>query len=510
MCGIVGYISNNDKLYMGVKDHFMRFALALDTLRGEDSTGLFTVTKRFTVKSLRTTMPGDQFVQSKGYLKKYKTGWAQIGHNRAATRGEISIANTHPFTFGPVTLVHNGTLKADGSNFDTYDKSIGVVDSMQIALALSERPANQAKEVLEQIDGSFAIVWSDTRDESINMARNLDRPLHICFNATKSIMWFMSDGHHLYSINKSLGIHEAKGQSIFEMDRNKILKFKKGSCVPEVIKYDPFVYSYYQQNVNSKKKTSVVTPIGGKDNSSVPARQHLDRWKAAKKKESSSVLTKSEIDGNESSQKVTIQGRLRRVPSCMQAALAAELYLSPDDLLQFQPDDAEIMVDGTYLVYGTMIHKDWSDTPWDMTVYGVSKVQYRAYKEQDWLVRPIGLCPPHSYDPINSAVMGSLVHCDWMKYLAKIPDSDKEEDDKEGDLFGTDIYQDLVVPGPGGDMIEWPKLQKLLAAGCVNCLMDIYDDDITQCLLVNNNQDLCCVACVKEMTNASCIIPTIN
>lgn len=510
MCGIVGYISNNDKIYEGAKDHFMRYALALDTLRGEDSTGLITLSKRFTVKTIKTTMAGDAFVHSDEYKKKFRTGWAQIGHNRAATRGGINIGNTHPFTFGAVTMVHNGTLYRDGESLKTYDKKIGNVDSMQICYALSKYPPEKAAEVLSQIDGSFALVWSDSRDESINMARNSERPLHISFNASKSIMWYMSDGHHLHSINKSFGQHECKGQSVFEMDRQKILKFRKGDTQPEVIKFNPFVrtVNYGNQNKNKQtKKTTVIstktTKNGGK-NSKSALDIAGDRWK--RKLESNS--TSNSTDGNESLVKVDLQGRKRKVPNCMQAALLSELSLSPEDLLQFQPDDAEQLPNGNYVVYGTMLYKDWGDAPLEMTIHNVKKVQYRAYKEDDWLVRPIGLCPPHEFDRKNSAVLGYLIHCDWTGYQATCypeTDTDSSDGDKEADSAGS-----ILIPGPNGSMIAWSKLRPMLEGGCINCGTDLINAEVEECIEVNNGQDLICEVCVEELTKTNAIIPTIN
>ena len=512
MCGIVGYISNNDKIYEGPKDHFMRYALALDTLRGEDSTGLITLSKRFTVKTLKTTMAGDAFVHSADYKKKFRTGWAQIGHNRAATRGGITIENTHPFTFGSVTMVHNGTLYQGGNSLETFDKKIGDVDSMQICYALSKYPPEKAAEVLSQIDGSFALVWSDSRDESINMARNSERPLHFTFNSSKSIMWYMSDGHHLHSINKSFGQHECKGQSVFEMDRQKILKFRKGDTKPEVIKFNPFVRTVYgNQNKWKKpktqdKKTTVITikntKTGGKNSKSA-----LEIAGETWKRKLESCSTSNSINGKESPVKVELQGRKRKVPSCMQAALKSELYLTPEDLLQFQPDDAEQLPNGNYVVYGTMIHKDWSDTPWEMTIYNVPKIQYRAYKDADWLVRPIGLCPPHEFDRHNAATLGHLIHCDWDGYNATCyPESDSSDDDKEEDSADSPI----LVPGPNGCMMLWSKLRPMLEGGCINCGEDMINEEMQDCIEVNNGQDLICAGCVKELTETNAIIPTIN
>ena len=484
MCGIVGYISQNDKLYEGPKDHFMRYALALDTLRGEDSTGIITLSKKFTVKTMKTMLPGDAFVHSPEYLKKFKTGWAQIGHNRAATAGKVSIENAHPFTFGDVTLVHNGTLYRGGDSLDTYDKTLDV-DSMQIALALSKYPPEKAREVLSQIDGAFALVWSDRRDGSINMARNSERPLHFAFNANKSVLWYMSDGHHLHSINKSFGRHECKGQNVYEMDKMKILKFKKGEMRPEVTSFDPFTRTVYQAPTKP-----AATKSGGQTSA---LKRASERWDKSLNGGSTTKSTSG------STVKVDLQGRKRKVPLPMQKALLSELSLTPDHLLRFIPDMAMEMDSGRFTVYGQVEHADWGDTPWEMTIYNVPKVQFNAYKRHDWLVRPIGITHPHEFDQKSPAVLGHLVHCDWKGYAEKRKEEKAaNDDDKESD--SPTSTGDILVKGPNGSYYEWPKLREMLEDGCINCGMDLTNEEPSECMEVNDGKDLICKGCVKELT----------
>jgi len=491
MCGIVGYISQNDNIYVEPKLHFMRYALALDTLRGEDSTGIITLSKRFKVNTLKTTIPGDRFVHHKDYQKGLTAGWAKIGHNRAATRGKVNVDNAHPFTFKTVTMVHNGTLRDGGFSLPTYDAKIGEVDSMQIAHALAEHAPEECGKVLSEIHGSYALVWTDTRDESINMVRNSERPLHFTWNNNKDMMWFMSDGHHLHSINKSFGQHACRGGTIFEMDQLKVLKFRKGSAEPEVIKYNPFVppVTRVMYRNGQTTKTTKGTKTGGKNrsatNTTAMQRAH-QRW--AKSIESSGTEKKG--SGSVSNVRIRLQGRLRTIPKCMLTSLRSEFCLGPDDLLRFQPEDAVSLENGNYRVSGTVFHKDWMDTPLDMTINEVRKVEYRAYKKDDWLVRPIGVCAANEFDKRHCGMLGMLVHCDWNGYakaeLAKEAVEDKEE-------------EKVMVVGPGGKEVEWPKLKKLLEAGCINCGMDLLNAPVSEMLEVNNGHDLCCKECIQEL-----------
>jgi len=501
MCGIVGYISQNDNLYKAPKDHFMRYALALDTLRGDDSTGLVTLSNKFTVKTMKSMLPGDAYVHSADYLKNFKTGWAQIGHNRAATAGKVNIENAHPFTFGDITLVHNGTLYQDGKSLPTYDASLPV-DSMQIALALSKFPPNKAGEVLSKIDGAFALVWSDRRDGSINMARNSERPLHFTFNSNKNVMWYMSDGHHLHAINKSFRGHECRGQNIYEMDRLRILKFRKGDMKPEVIKFDPFVRTLAKSTATKGTHTAGKATSSGGQTSAL--QRASERWEKSIVKSGDTDT----ISGSGSIVKVDLQGKFRKVPLPMQKALRSELCLSPDDLLRFTPDEAVLMPNDKYTVYGTMYHRDWGDTPWEMTLYNVPKVQYNAYRRHDWLVRPVGICHPHLFDKVNPAVLGKLIHCDWNGYYEKyLKDNDSSDDDKEGDSTG-----DILVPGPGGSYVTQSELAAYLAGSCINCGGALTNEEPSECVIVNDGKDVICEDCVTELTVSALhsAPPTIN
>ncbi len=498
MCGIVGYISQNDNLYKGPKDHFMRYALALDTLRGADSTGLVTLSKRFTVKSMKTLMPGDVFVHSNEYLKKYKTGWAQFGHNRAATKGSITEENAHPFTFGAVTMVHNGTLLNGGKSLPTFDPKIGDVDSMQIAYALSQYDPEDAADVLKEIEGSFALVWADSRDESINMARNSQRPLHFTFNSKKTVLWYMSDGHHLHSINKSFGNHECKGTGIFELDRFKILKFRKGSTAPEVAKFNPFISVVRRQEakkeVGPQTTTKTHTQSGGQNNSAQKRNGPINLGKEEKGKST----TTRPASGSLSDVRIELGGKTRRIPACMQHTLREEFDLTPSDLLQFQPDDAIQLSNGNYVVYGVVLHEPWGNVPFDMTLHNVKKAQWRAYKDYDWVVRPIGVCPPSEFDPKTGGVLGHLVHCEWDKYAraqtAGSYGKESSDDEKEDDSAG-----DTVVRGPGGVMTGWDTLKLLLNGACINCGDGLLEGDVEKMQFANDRRDLICEDCVIEL-----------
>ena len=167
MCGIVGVIGSIGLLERRVFQQLLKVGV----LRGDDSTGVFSDDKRGQCWYHKETDTPCHFVLDVPTVSVIdKASSFLIGHNRAATAGAINAENAHPFAFGNITLVHNGTLDT------TYNlRSKHAVDSAQICEELATEPDTVA--VLEKLDGAFALVWHDTVKRTINIARNDDRPL---------------------------------------------------------------------------------------------------------------------------------------------------------------------------------------------------------------------------------------------------------------------------------------------------------------------------------------------
>ncbi|MDE2097324.1 MAG: hypothetical protein KGL39_08785 [Patescibacteria group bacterium] len=120
-----------------------------------------------------------------------------IGHARSSTSDGWNLAdeNAHPFQFGPVTMVHNGTIR----NYRTLDSGIEhPVDSAHVAACLSK--SDDPKEVLEQLMGPFALVWHDARDGTLNFAKNNEKPLFFCFIEKENTMFWGSELEAMYAV----------------------------------------------------------------------------------------------------------------------------------------------------------------------------------------------------------------------------------------------------------------------------------------------------------------------
>lgn len=181
MCGIVGIVSRHKGGFWSRHADLFTYMLAFDSIRGEDSTGLFAVTKRNRIDLLKGDADGYLFTRSKNYqdlAKKIPSDYQiVIGHNRKATAGAITPANAHPFQENHIIIVHNGVVR----NFDKLSKDIKNGEELEVdSHALAHLLAKQdAKTALEQINGAFALVWYDAKNRTLNLARNDERPLGI-------------------------------------------------------------------------------------------------------------------------------------------------------------------------------------------------------------------------------------------------------------------------------------------------------------------------------------------
>lgn len=176
MCGIVAVIS---KAKWGMsRDEVDMFSdlLYIDALRGMDSTGTFMVNTHGDVSILKEASDASTFRGSKEFAdlmrESVRMGVALVGHNRAATRGVISDQNAHPFVVDDrITLVHNGTLYGDHKKLADTE-----VDSHAIA-HLIHKHGDDVEAAIQEVSGAYALIWSDFKNQSINILRNSQRPM---------------------------------------------------------------------------------------------------------------------------------------------------------------------------------------------------------------------------------------------------------------------------------------------------------------------------------------------
>lgn len=222
MCGLVGVAGN---LYKPHIDAFTQL-LFVDTLRGQDSTGVAGCDLDGKAALLKSVGPAVDLIDRRGYDDVVRlTRRVIIGHNRFGTMGGKTKENAHPFAFDEVIGAHNGTVDfasknrmIDGNKFGTDSEAI--FNNIDI-----EGP----DETIPKLDGAYALVWFNRRYAELNMIRNKERPLHYAYTKDRTVMFWGSEIGMLQWILRRNGIDY--DNKIFELPIDKLYTWEvpKGS-----------------------------------------------------------------------------------------------------------------------------------------------------------------------------------------------------------------------------------------------------------------------------------------
>lgn len=174
MCGIIALISKKLTGFSELELKLFSQALYANALRGADSTGIFSITKEGNIHLIKDNVDANTFLKSNDIKKEFENYYLNsrilVGHNRAATKGNITDKNAHPFLINDTVLVHNGTIYEHKLLANTE------TDSEAICSAISEKPY---KEVLENISGAFALIFYKANEKKLYVIKNKERPLWI-------------------------------------------------------------------------------------------------------------------------------------------------------------------------------------------------------------------------------------------------------------------------------------------------------------------------------------------
>lgn len=238
MCGIVGVISKSKfGLYKGHLDTFTQM-LWVDQLRGTDGTGVFWDNGK-TCSIAKTPDSADHLIGYKNYEsaceEAIKTSMFMVGHNRAATKGKKSWKNTHPFQEGNITLVHNGTLYTHKELDDKVD-----VDSHAICKYMDK---HGVEKTIKNTNGAFALVWHDAQDNTLNLCRNSQRPLHLVETISG---WFISSESGIATM--CIDRNNMNVVSIHQLAVGKLYQFDLSEACDKYETYDLELYKYVSTN----------------------------------------------------------------------------------------------------------------------------------------------------------------------------------------------------------------------------------------------------------------------
>lgn len=250
MCGIVGFITEEKAIGAAERKKFFVNALRAGVVRGDDGTGIFMVPHDLEGPADWCKVGGnaEHFLSDKhtisrlGYKEDFETYRSVIGHNRSATVGSVSTANAHPFQEGPITLVHNGTLNSMHGLPTPKHKAKGAdVDSHVITHNLATA---SVADVVKELDGAYALVWHDARDQSVNLLRNDRRPLHLMLLKYHKTIVLASEAEMLHWLVERSAF--TAGDAIYYPEPGYHLKFTpEGGIKPHVAKLEMHKFKTY-------------------------------------------------------------------------------------------------------------------------------------------------------------------------------------------------------------------------------------------------------------------------
>lgn len=224
ICGLIGVA--------GTPGHKERSAVStllyLDVIRGPHSTGIAAIDidykkneeRLFTFKSVGE--PGRVYEKYPKDFDKgvYKYGTdVLIGHNRYATQGEVNDDNAHPFVFENIVGAHNGTV-VQWSLKDFHRAKDYKIDSQIIFSQIDHD--NNLQTVWDKADGALALVWWDSRDKRLHIARNDQRSLYYCYTQDEKNIFWASES---WMLSVALGRHDIKHKEIHPIIKDKHYTF---------------------------------------------------------------------------------------------------------------------------------------------------------------------------------------------------------------------------------------------------------------------------------------------
>lgn len=176
MCGIVGIAG----ALTTPDERLFKVLLLLDYFRGQDSTGLVSVSKKGKVQTLKLADDPIMLFNHTDYdstvVGVSDVIW--IGHNRAATVGATTRSNAHPFVCDHIVGVHNGTLEKD--SFAEIASRLETDYGTDSETIFQHMAVYGVEDTISRLQGAWALVWYDDKQKTLNMIRNDQRPLFTC------------------------------------------------------------------------------------------------------------------------------------------------------------------------------------------------------------------------------------------------------------------------------------------------------------------------------------------
>ncbi len=188
MCGIIGFTG-----YSEAKNVLLEGLAALE-YRGYDSAGIAFFHNE-SIKTIKTTGKVSS-LSDKVTVTLEADSTCGIGHTRWATHGGVSDTNSHPHTFGKVTLIHNGIienyheleLELAGQGKYPVSQTDTEIAAMLIDSLYEGDAVAAIKKAITRLDGAYAFcILFEDEPEVIYCLRN-GSPLVACHSREGSVI----------------------------------------------------------------------------------------------------------------------------------------------------------------------------------------------------------------------------------------------------------------------------------------------------------------------------------
>ena len=495
MCGIIGYFTTEEKADAVSRYRFLHQALIADTMRGDDSTGAFFVKHDSVVGTApdycKSTAAGYDFVTyDPDWHALSGTGaefYAAIGHNRSATIGKIGADTAHPFQRGPITLVHNGTLRTTFGMPIPEHQGGYYNDSDTIAGNLEDTPIDK---LTADMSGAYSLVWHDSRDNTMNIVRNSERPLYLATVKGQNTMFLASESMMMQWILSRLKVDI---QVIAYPKPHQWLRFEHGSLKPEIItvpEYAPKYGSYggYNSHGYGGDGGYANNPWGDLyDEADYEAAtpEHINGPKAQAPQGPTPNGRSSSSYSAENRMK--LGGRKRIVPTRAQELLL-DVDLLVEDRELFEPlvswagSNKKFRAVSGYL----------PETGMSAMVYGVPAVVVERTFNRQWVIQPITVKMNDIHEPV---VICKLRHTDASSPTgaALLTPLEPYFDDSP-----RETPKDEKVVASNGGVMPLSEYLNRTGGGCIHCSGNIHISDADEIIWVNEGRDPVCPVCVAE------------
>lgn len=252
-CGLVGFSGANGQSFSIPVVKLMLWYNSLT--RGEHATGIYAPS----MGVIKEAKKAVEFFKNEEKMSLLEENDSYLlGHVRHATVGNTTDPQSaHPWDFGDIAMMHNGTLKNHENLATKYGikKTDWTVDSQVLGLGIQQNfKDGEPFKILSEYVGAAAVIVYHKERESLFVYRDEERPL---------FYGYLDDNMYMTSLREVLEgagctniksfepyrVHEIKDGCIISKMVIKRMKATKNNIMTKVVKHISSIVSYFQYNI---------------------------------------------------------------------------------------------------------------------------------------------------------------------------------------------------------------------------------------------------------------------